>query len=238
MSHFCAMRTTRKITAVTRRFTLRSNPESPLGILNSNRRLLAVGALAASCMLASIPALPAGAETMEGPAPAVIPQTFRAASIAEEAPVTRDGYTVQEYTLVQWPVPSSTTMSSAFGYRSCAGCSSNHLGIDLNPGNGYPIQAIADGVVVVAEESSGGLGVHIEIEHRVNGETFTSIYGHMLSGSMTVTVGQPVSRGQQIGQVGNTGASTGAHLHFGIKAGDVTGTEIDPYDWLLTYANS
>jgi len=107
-------------------------------------------------------------------------------------------------------------------------------GIDLNPGNGYPIQAVADGVVVTAE-TDGALGVHIVIEHSVNGQIVRSIYGHMQFGSMMVAVGDTVARGQQIGVVGSTGESTGPHLHFGIM---IDGAEVDPLPWLLSNVNS
>ena len=213
----------------------RPDPARHIGFLNANRRLLALGAIAASGVLTSIPALPASAEVVVEEVEVSTLQTFESPALAFVPVVTRDAFGITTYSLVQWPVPSTTSMSSGFGYRSCAGCSTDHLGIDLNPGNGYPVQAIADGTVVLAQESDAGLGVEVIIEHVVNGATVRSLYGHMQFGSLLVSEGQTVTRGQQLGLVGNTGSSTGAHLHFGIL---IDGVEVDPLPWLLANANS
>jgi murein DD-endopeptidase MepM/ murein hydrolase activator NlpD len=205
-----------------------------IGFLNYNRRLLAFGAIAAVGLMASLPALPASAEVIHEEVEVAVLQTYSAPTYFHVPVVIRDAFAVSTYTLVQWPVPASTPLSSGFGYRSCAGCSSDHLGIDLNPGAGYSIEAISDGVVVVAEEDAA-LGVHIIIEHVVDGNTFRSVYAHMQYGSLTLAVGDTVTIGQQVGLVGSTGQSTGPHLHFGILE---NGVEIDPLPWLLAHANS
>ena len=204
-----------------------------IGFLNYNRRLLAMGAVVASGAMGGIYAMPASAEVIHEEVHVAELQSYIAPPIAMPA-IVRDSFGMSTFTLVQWPVPSTSEMSSGFGYRSCDGRSTNHLGIDLNPGNGYPIQAVADGVVVTAE-TDGALGVHIVIEHSVNGQIVRSIYGHMQFGSMMVAVGDTVTRGQQIGVVGSTGESTGPHLHFGIM---IDGAEVDPLPWLLSNVNS
>jgi murein DD-endopeptidase MepM/ murein hydrolase activator NlpD len=105
--------------------------------------------------------------------------------------------------------------------------------MDMNPGQGTPIQVVADGVVTVAQSSdNGGLGVYAEIEHVIDGQTVTSVYGHMLEGSLQLSEGQVVTVGQQVGNVGNTGTSTGAHLHFEIH---LDGAPIDPFAWLSAH---
>jgi murein DD-endopeptidase MepM/ murein hydrolase activator NlpD len=105
----------------------------------------------------------------------------------------------------------------------------------MNPGQGTPIGAIADGVVSsVTAHDDGGLGVHVMIDHVVAGENVTSTYGHMLAGSAAVSVGQTVSAGQLIGKVGSTGQSTGPHLHLELHLNGVTA--IDPYGWLTEHA--
>lgn len=205
------------------------------GFLAVRKRTLAIGAILASTGLTGMPALPASAEVVIAEAEVAQFQSFSTGPSAPVVVAVRDSFGVTTYSLVQWPVPQTTTMSSDFGFRSCAGCSSDHLGIDLNPGSGFPIQSIADGVVVLAEESNSGLGVQIVIEHTINGIVTRSLYAHMQFGSMTVGVGDTVARGQVIGAVGNTGQSTGSHLHFGIL---VDGVEIDPHAWLLANANS
>lgn len=139
---------------------------------------------------------------------------------------------------IQWPFASGVPISGVFGKRiaPCSnGCSSNHQGVDFAPGMGAPIQAIADGVVREAVNSDTGLGVHLVIDHVIEGQLVTSVYGHQLPGSLRVKAGDPVKVGQQIGQVGNTGASTGPHLHLEIRMAD--GTAVDPFAWLQEHAN-
>jgi len=138
---------------------------------------------------------------------------------------------------VRWPFPGSVRISDGYGPRSapCSGCSTFHDGLDMNPGQGTPIGSIADGVVSsVTSFDDGGLGVHVMIDHVVDGQSLTSTYGHMLAGSAAVSVGQSVVAGQVIGNVGTTGQSTGPHLHLELHLNGVTA--IDPYSWLTEYA--
>lgn len=131
---------------------------------------------------------------------------------------------------VQWPFEVGVPISSWFGYRECAGCSSDHQGIDFNPGEGTPIEAIADGVVTEVGNPNGSFGVYARISHQIDGQNVTSLYAHMLQDSLAVSVGDVVTKGQLVGQVGNTGQSTGAHLHFGLYLDGTTA--IDPYPWM------
>ena len=136
---------------------------------------------------------------------------------------------------IQWPFATSVPISSGFGDRvACSYCSSNHLGVDFVPGNGAPIQAIADGVVREVNAGGGAYGVNIIIDHEINGKKVTSLYAHMMWGSPAVAAGQAVTVGQYLGDVGSTGASTGPHLHLEIH---VEGTPVDPFAWLKANAN-
>ncbi|NYF11123.1 murein DD-endopeptidase MepM/ murein hydrolase activator NlpD [Leifsonia sp. AK011] len=209
-------------------------PTRLAGFLSLDRRILAFGSIGFAAALVSVPALPAEANSIvaTGDAPAV--QGF-AAPYYLPATAPRDGFDVSLFSLVQWPVPANTTMTSGYGYRSCDGCSSDHKGIDLTPGLGHPVQAVADGVVITSEEASGGLGVNVVLEHVIDGEVTRTVYGHMEFGSLQVEAGQTVTRGQQIGTVGNTGSSTGPHLHFEVIIDDV---QINPLPWLIAHANS
>ena len=137
---------------------------------------------------------------------------------------------------VQWPFAVGVHIGDQFGFRDCAGCSSNHGGQDFNPGDGAPIQSIADGVVVLAEDGEGSLGVHMIIEHQINGATVASVYAHMQHGTMQFATGDIVKVGQIIGNTGTTGMSTGPHLHFEIRLGGMNGVKTDPLQWL--YANT
>ena len=138
---------------------------------------------------------------------------------------------------VVWPFPGSVPIAGGYGPRvpPCAGCSSFHKGLDMNPGVGTPIRAVAGGVVRFASAyDNGGLGVHVIIDHRVGGRLVSSLYGHMLQGSLAVHQGQSIGVGQRLGNVGTTGQSTGPHLHFEILLDGVTPT--DPYAWLTAKA--
>jgi murein DD-endopeptidase MepM/ murein hydrolase activator NlpD len=137
---------------------------------------------------------------------------------------------------IRWPVPSSSRVSGDYGPRNapCAGCSTFHKGADLTPGLGTPITSIASGVVTaVSATDSGGLGVHAVIEHVIDGRVVSSLYGHMIAGSLQLHVGQSVAVGQLVGNLGNTGQSTGAHLHFEILLDGTTPT--DPLAWLVAH---
>ncbi len=137
---------------------------------------------------------------------------------------------------IQWPFAVGVHIGDRFGHRNCdESCTSNHQGQDFNPGAGAPVQAIADGVVRVAERKSRGpLGVHVIIEHQIKGQLVCSLYAHFREGSMPLTVGDPVKVAQHVGDTGSTGMSTGDHLHVGILKNC---TEyIDPLVWLYENA--
>lgn len=137
---------------------------------------------------------------------------------------------------VQWPFAVGVPISSGYGYRpdQPAGAKPFHSGTDFNPGAGAPIQSIAAGVVREVVESDGGLGVHVVIEHQIDGETWTSTYAHMQFGSVSLAVGENVEVGARVGLVGSTGQATGPHLHLEIHQAD--GEAVDPYLWLKAYA--
>lgn len=131
---------------------------------------------------------------------------------------------------IQWPFVVGVPMSYGYGMRD----GRLHKGIDFTPGSGAPIQAIADGTVRIATEAGGDYGVHVIIDHVIDGQLVSSHYGHMQYGSLKVTPGQHVTVGTVLGLTGNTGRSYGAHLHFEILANGTTA--IDPMPWLRAYA--
>ena len=132
---------------------------------------------------------------------------------------------------IQWPFAVGVTMSYGFGMRS----GRMHEGIDFTPGAGAPIQAIADGTVRVASEAGGAYGVHVIIDHMVDGQLVSSHYAHMQYGSMQVSAGQHVTVGTVLGRTGNTGRSYGAHTHFEILLNGTTA--IDPMPWLREHTD-
>jgi murein DD-endopeptidase MepM/ murein hydrolase activator NlpD len=137
---------------------------------------------------------------------------------------------------IQWPFAVGVHIGDRFGYRDCYGCSSNHGGQDFNPGLGAEIQAIADGIVSNSTDSGGSLGVVMMIDHMIDGELVTSVYAHMEYDSRRFEEGDTVAVGDIIGTTGDTGMSTGPHLHFEIRIGGMNGTKVDPLEWL--YANT
>jgi len=131
---------------------------------------------------------------------------------------------------IQWPFAVGVPISYGFGMRD----GTMHEGADFTPGEGAPIQAIADGVVRESTDSGGAFGVHIVIDHVIDGELISSSYSHMLYGSRTVEVGDHVTVGTIVGNTGNTGRSFGAHTHFEMLANGTT--PIDPIPWLREHA--
>jgi murein DD-endopeptidase MepM/ murein hydrolase activator NlpD len=121
-----------------------------------------------------------------------------------------------------WVRPSAGGESSCF----CMRWGVMHEGIDLAGPLGSPIVAVGDGVVVEAGPSAG-FGHWIVIRHD-NGDL--SIYGHMYT--VLVSVGEHVTAGQHIADIGADGQSTGPHLHFGVEVGGLNGHYIDPVPWL------
>ncbi|MCS0500549.1 M23 family metallopeptidase [Protaetiibacter mangrovi] len=222
----------------TRASDLRAAHHLPLGIFRGiSRRRLAVGTVALSMALIVVHDLPASATAIEPAEPTVVGQqlTLSAANLAQSEaalplPTERDDIALSYYTPIQWPVAPTSPITSLFGYRSapCAGCSTQHSGIDFTPGYGTAIHAIADGVVV--SRPMEGWGSYVVIQHEIDGQIVYSGYAHMISGS-NVPVGTVVHRGDVIGRVGSTGESTGAHLHFSIIVGD---TFVDPLSWMRT----
>jgi len=120
-----------------------------------------------------------------------------------------------------WPVPTHHEISSPFGPRThpIRRTSENHCGIDIRAPSGTRIVAAADGIVTLATWH-GGFGNTVIINH---GNGYTTLYGH--ASRLLVSVGDSVTQGQHIANVGSTGVSTGPHLHFTIRR---NGTPIDP----------
>ncbi len=116
-----------------------------------------------------------------------------------------------------WPVHGILT--SGFGWR----WGRMHEGIDLAVGNGTPVVAAAAGTVIVAGWM-GGYGNLVVVDH---GGGISTAYAH--NTSVTVGVGQQVAQGQLIAYSGNTGNSTGPHVHFEVR---VNGGAVDPMGYL------
>ncbi len=141
--------------------------------------------------------------------------------IAAAAKDSYDG----EITGFIWPCPGYTRISSYFGPRPqpVPGASTNHKGVDLAAPYGTPILASAAGVVTTSKYSNSA-GNYIVISH---GNGVSTVYMH--ASRLLVSVGETVTQGQKIAEVGSTGYSSGNHLHFGVIK---NGTYVDPLGYV------
>ncbi len=129
-----------------------------------------------------------------------------------------------------WPVAGQVTGSFGERIDPFNGEGAFHSGVDIGSSYGSKIIAPADGVVTVTE-TMGGYGKAIMIDH---GNGISTRYGH-LSG-FAVAAGQRVHRGDLIGYVGESGRSTGPHLHYEVRINDIP---VNPYKYLrMTVAQS
>lgn len=122
--------------------------------------------------------------------------------------------------------PAKGWITSRFGYRISpfSGKSALHAGLDIAAAPGSPVYAPADGVVVFAsyDESYGKL---ISVDY---GYGVTTRFAHL--SQIYVQVGQRVNKWDVVGAVGNTGRSTGPHLHYEVR---INGTPVDPINFIL-----
>lgn len=124
-----------------------------------------------------------------------------------------------------WPCPSSSRITSPYGYRILFGVRDFHTGIDIGAVHGSNICAAESGTVILANYGwNGGYGNYIIINH---GNGITTRYAH--ASQLYVSAGQTVSKGQVIAAVGTTGNSTGPHLHFEVR---VNGSHTNPLNYL------
>ena len=128
-----------------------------------------------------------------------------------------------------YPVPSGyRTITTGITYSS----GQYHGAVDFGSGgiNGQPVYAVADGIVITAQNLTSSYGTYVIIAH-YNG--LYTLYAHGQRGSLRVSEGQSVSQGQQIMNVGSTGNSTGPHLHFEVRTSPGTySCRVNPMKYL------
>ncbi|MEU9763128.1 LysM peptidoglycan-binding domain-containing M23 family metallopeptidase [Streptomyces sp. NPDC047985] len=175
-----------------------------------------------SVLPSKVPAVPSAVTEKSAPA-ASVPAQPRAAekakTSAQAVRSTGSGYVP--------PVPGNhTTAYRASGSNWSSG---SHSGIDFPVFTGTSVKAITSGTVVTAGWG-GAYGNQVVIKHA---DGRYSQYGHL--SSISVSAGQSVSPGQQIGLSGSTGNSTGPHLHFEVRTGPAYGSDIDPIAYLAAH---
>lgn len=124
------------------------------------------------------------------------------------------------------PIPGHVV--SGFGYRKVSRPPSveYHPGLDFDADVGTPIKATGNGVVIAAGVTESGYGIQVVIDH---GFGYKTRYAHM--SRTEVALGQQIKRGDVLGYSGNTGYSTGPHLHYEvIKHGE----QVDPFHYFYS----
>ncbi|MCF3121779.1 M23 family metallopeptidase [Streptomyces arenae] len=124
---------------------------------------------------------------------------------------------------------SGSYVSTGYQTGGAMWSSGSHTGVDFHAASGTTVHAVGSGTVVEAGWG-GAYGNNVVI--KMNDGTYTQ-YGHM--SSLSVTVGQTVTPGQQIGLSGSTGNSSGPHLHFEARTGADYGSDIDPVSYLRSH---
>ena len=179
---------------------------------------------------ALLDALQKGSDIADAPVPVAAPAPVAVPIPAAETPVdprlpakaSRDRSAAAAPGGGDFVRPGNGRLTSGYGRR----WGRLHAGIDLAAGTGSPIRAVASGTVI-ASGSEGGYGNCIRIQHA---DGSVSLYGHM--SSLGARRGAKVAAGEQIGREGNTGQSTGPHLHFEIRINDIP---INPVPWLAKH---
>jgi murein DD-endopeptidase MepM/ murein hydrolase activator NlpD len=122
-----------------------------------------------------------------------------------------------------WPV--NGRLMDGFGHRSdpFSGEGAMHTGIDISAEFGAPVKATGDGIVIHANWN-GGYGRCVIVDH---GNGYQTWYAHL--SRMDVVEGDEIRQGDVVGQVGTTGRSTGAHLHYEVR---IRSTPVNPYRFL------
>jgi murein DD-endopeptidase MepM/ murein hydrolase activator NlpD len=139
-----------------------------------------------------------------------------------------DYFSVREVVLQSTPsiAPARGLLTSGFGSREdpFTGGHSMHSGLDIATREGAEVVSPASGIVIFAGEKLA-YGNSIVVDH---GRDLTTLYGHL--SALLVKAGDKVDRGQHIGKVGNTGRSTGPHLHYEVRS---NGVPVNPRRFVL-----
>jgi uncharacterized protein YgiM (DUF1202 family) len=138
-------------------------------------------------------------------------------------PVPDNAYVTQTY---QQHVDRAINNGWCYMPSPCPGGVYYYGGIDWGLPEGMLIVATMDGTVSVAKVNTGGYGIHVKIEHAGG---LLSVYGHL--SELMVSVGNTVKCGDVVGLSGNTGNSTGPHLHFEMRQ---DGIPFDPFPYLVS----
>jgi murein DD-endopeptidase MepM/ murein hydrolase activator NlpD len=163
-------------------------------------------------------------ETSEKEAPA--PKQDSGSSEADKATAESADTSEADTAASGFSAPVDAAMSTPYHQSGSSWSSGYHTGVDFAASTGTTVKSVANGTVVSAGWA-GAYGNQVVIQHE---DGRYSQYGHL--SSLSVSAGESVSAGQQIGAVGSTGNSTGPHLHFEVRTGPGYGSDIDPVQYL------
>ncbi|NUP30807.1 MAG: peptidoglycan DD-metalloendopeptidase family protein, partial [Streptomycetaceae bacterium] len=215
------------------------------GVIGGNPNLIFPGQKLALSAQTSAPA----AKLTEDKAPAATTSSSSSSSSSSSAKLTEDkapskstAKSQSSSTAKSSDSSSSSSTASSTGYvrpvpgaphgsygKSGSLWSHGHTGEDFTAASGTSVKAVTSGTIVSAGWG-GAYGNEVVIKH-ADGK-YTQ-YGHL--SSISVSVGQKVSTGQQIGLSGSTGNSTGPHLHFEVRTGPAYGSDINPISYLRAH---
>jgi murein DD-endopeptidase MepM/ murein hydrolase activator NlpD len=129
-----------------------------------------------------------------------------------------------------WPLDGTPRITSRFGWRALSVAGNRyHLGLDLGAPTGTPVRAVRPGVVA----RTGWIGAYGYAVYLRHADGYETRYAHL--SRIEVQEGERVDRGQTIGRVGSTGASTGPHLHLEVR---LDGRALDPLLFLPAVSTS
>ncbi|MFJ5875546.1 peptidoglycan DD-metalloendopeptidase family protein [Streptomyces sp. NPDC093088] len=155
-----------------------------------------------------------------------------AAPATTAAPKAAESSTGSTASSSGWVAPVTGGFSTPYRASGSMWSSGYHTGVDLIASSGTTVRAVGAGTVVSAGWS-GSYGNEVVIQHA---DGNYSQYAHL--SSLSVSAGQSVSGGQQIGLSGSTGNSTGPHLHFEIRTTPNYGSDVDPLAYLRQHGVS
>lgn len=154
---------------------------------------------------------------------------LRALAKARAAAAAKANKRIPRVTSARFAWPTNGYLTSRYGYRvhPIFGDTRFHAGIDIGAPHGIPVWSAAPGTVIQAGAASG-YGLLVLVSHgSYNGRDIVTAYAHM--SAISVSVGQRVGRGQEVGKIGTSGNSTGPHSHFEVRR---DGDPVDPLDWV------
>lgn len=148
----------------------------------------------------------------------IVAYPIHAFDYAKSSSTYIDGSSVEVVATTTLAYPVTEPLGVSQGFHGI------HRGIDIRARKGTPVVAVDEGVVVEVRQDTLGYGKHIRIAHK---GVVSSLYAHL--SQIEVAVGDRVTAGEEIGQVGTTGWATGPHLHFELLEGM---RQIDPIGML------